>query len=145
MVYEEGMNVGYRYFATENVPVLYPFGFGLSYSEFRYSDLTVEANGDTVEVRLCVENVSDKDGKEVIQLYVHEQTPAVYRPVRELKAFEKVLIKTHEKKQIVLTLDREAFAYYSTQKNQWTVNKGIFAIQIGRNANEILLEKQIAT
>lgn len=144
MVYEEGLNVGYRYFATENVPVLYPFGFGLSYSDFRYSDLQVEDKGDCVEVRLWVENISDKDGKEVIQLYVHEKDPAVYRPLRELKAFDKVLIKAYEKKQVVLTLDKDAFAYYDTAKKQWTVNEGTFAIQIGKNANEILLEKQIA-
>ena len=143
MVYEEGLNVGYRYFATNNVPVLYPFGFGLSYSDFRYSDLKVEVKGETVEVRLCVENVSEKDGKEVVQLYIHEENPVVYRPIRELKAFEKVLIKAHEKLEIVMTLDREAFAYYSVEKNQWTVNKGTFAIQIGKNANEVLLEKQI--
>jgi beta-glucosidase len=144
MVYEEGLNVGYRHFTSRNVPVLYPFGFGLSYSDFRYSDLQVEVSGDSVEVRLWVENVSDKDGKEVVQLYVHEEDPAVYHPVRELKAFEKVLVKAHEKKQIVLTLNREAFAYYSVEKNQWTLNKGTFAIQIGKNANEILLEKRIA-
>ena len=144
MVYEEGLNVGYRHFASRNVPVLYPFGFGLSYSDFRYSDLQVEVSGDSVEVRLWVENVSDTDGKEVVQLYVHEEAPVVYRPIRELKAFEKVLVKAHEKKQIVLTLDRSAFAYYSAQKKQWTVNDGTFVIQIGKNANEILLEKKIA-
>ena len=144
MVYEEGLNVGYRYFASRNVPVLYPFGFGLSYSDFRYSDLNVEVNGDNVEVRLWLENVSDRDGKEVVQLYIHEQTPAVYRPIRELKAFEKVLVKAHEKRQIVLSLDRSAFAYYSTDKKQWTVNEGNFTVQIGKNANEILLEKSIA-
>lgn len=144
MVYEEGLNVGYRHFATQNVNVLYPFGFGLSYSEFRYSDLKVEAKEEVVEVRMWVENVSDRDGKEVVQLYIHEENPSVYRPVRELKAFEKVLIKAHEKQEVVLSLDRDAFAYYSVEEKQWTVNKGTFAIQIGKNAHEILLEKQIA-
>lgn len=104
----------------------------------------MEVSGDGAEVRLWVENVSDTDGKEVVQLYVHEENPAVYRPIRELKAFEKVLVKAHEKKQVVLTLDRSAFTYYSTHKKKWTVNEGTFAIQICKNANEILLEKKIA-
>ena len=91
MVYEEGLNVGYRYFETKGVKVLYPFGYGLSYSEFEYSDLKVEVKDDHVDVKLQVENVSDVDGKEVIQLYVNEVHPVVYRPVRELKALTKCL------------------------------------------------------
>lgn len=144
MVYEEGLNVGYRYFATQNVQVLYPFGHGLSYSDFRYSDLKAEAKEYGIEVRVWVENLSDRDGKEVVQLYIHEGDPSVYRPVRELKAFEKVLVKAHEKKEVILTLDRDAFAYYSTEEKKWTVNGGTFAIQIGKNAHEILLEAFIA-
>lgn len=96
MVYEEGLNVGYRYFESYGVDVLYPFGYGLSYSDFKYSDLKVVKKNDGVEITLQIENISDQDGKEVVQLYVNEVNPSVYRPIRELKAFEKVSIKAHE-------------------------------------------------
>ena len=143
MVYEEKLNVGYRYFATAHVPVLYPFGYGLSYSEFRYSDLQVVNQEDGVEVRVKVENISDRDGKEVIQLYVHEESPAVERPVRELKAFQKVLIKAHETKEVVFRLTEESFAYYSEDLHNWIANDGPFRIEICKNANEVLLSGQI--
>lgn len=144
MVYEEKLNVGYRYFETKGVDVLYPFGYGLTYSEFEYSDLKVKAKDDHVEVSLQVENVSDVDGKEVVQLYVNEVHPVVYRPVRELKAFDKVFVKAHEKVEVKFTLGTEAFSHYSTAKNQWVVNPGNFIIEIRRNAHEIELAERIS-
>lgn len=143
MVYEEGLNVGYRHFETNEVDVLYPFGYGLSYSDFQYSDLKVEVYETHVEVRVQVENVSDVDGKEVVQLYVNEVNPVVYRPVRELKAFDKVFIKAHEKKEVMFELKDDAFAYYSTALDRWTVKSGMFMIQIGKNAHDIVLEQKI--
>lgn len=144
MVYEEKLNVGYRYFATEGVDVLYPFGHGLSYSQFRYADLAVERKGHTVTVRVQVENMSDRDGKEVVQLYVHEENPAVYRPIRELKAFAKVFVKAHEKKEVIFELTEDAFAYYAEDLGRWTVNAGTFQIEIGKNAHEILLSQSVS-
>lgn len=144
MVYEEGLNVGYRHFETNEVDVLYPFGYGLSYSDFQYSDLKVEVYETHVEVRVQVENVSDVDGKEVVQLYVNEVNPVVYRPVRELKAFDKVFIKAHEKKEVIFELKDDAFAYYSTGLDRWTVKSGMFMIQIGKNAHDIVLEQKIS-
>lgn len=144
MVYEEGLNVGYRHFETNEVDVLYPFGYGLSYSDFQYSDLKVEVYETHVEVRVQVENVSDVDGKEVIQLYVNEVNPVVYRPVRELKAFDKVYVKAHEKKEVIFELKDDAFAYYSTALDRWTVKSGMFMIQIGKNAHDIVLEQKIS-
>lgn len=135
MSYEEKLNVGYRYFATANVPVLYPFGYGLSYSRFRYTDLKV----DGMQVRVRVENVSDRDGKEVVQLYIHEEDPTVERPIRELKAFQKVLIKAGQSKEVTFTLTEDMFSYYSQQLHSWTANKGAFQVQICKNANEVLL------
>ena len=143
MVYEEGLNVGYRYFETKGVEVLYPFGYGLSYSDFVYSDLQVEEKGDLVFVSLQVENVSDHDGKEVVQLYINEENPEVYRPVRELKAFEKVFLKTHEKKEVVFALTEDAFSYYSESLNEWTMSKGNYMIEIGKNVHEIVLSEKI--
>lgn len=143
MVYEEKLNVGYRYFESQGVDVLYPFGYGLSYSEFRYSDLQVEKDNDRVNVRFQVENTSDVDGKEVLQVYVNEVHPVVYRPVRELKAFDKVYLKAHEKKEVTFSLNTDAFSYYSTTYDKWVVNPGKFLIQIGKNVHEILLETSV--
>ena len=139
MSYEEKLNVGYRYFATANVPVLYPFGYGLSYSRFRYTDLKV----DGMQVRVRVENVSDWDGKEVVQLYIHEEDPTVERPIRELKAFQKVLIKAGQSKEVTFTLTEDMFSYYSQQLHSWTANKGAFQVQICKNANEVLLSAPV--
>lgn len=143
MVYEEGLNVGYRHFETKGVKVLYPFGYGLSYSEFEYSDLKVEVQEDHVEVCLQVKNVSDVDGKEVIQLYVNEVHPVVYRPVRELKAFDKVFVKAHNKAEVKFKLGKEAFSYFSTSHGKWVVNAGNFIIEIRRNAHEIELAERV--
>lgn len=143
MVYEEGLDVGYRYFETKGVDVLYPFGYGLSYSQFSYSDLHVEHRGERVEVSLTVENMSDVDGQEVVQLYVNELQPREYRPVRELKAFDKVFVKAHDKEEVKLTLGREAFSHYSTAQKKWVVNPGVFLVEIGKNAHEIVLSEKI--
>ena len=143
MVYEEKLNVGYRYFSTHEVDVLYPFGYGLSYSKFQYSDLKVEKLGDRVKVSVQVENVSDIDGREVVQLYVNEVSPAVCRPKRELKAFEKVAIKPHEKAIVAFELTESAFSYYAEEQGKWVVNPGVFKIEIGKNANEIILSERV--
>ena len=143
MVYEEKLNVGYRYFETQGVDVLYPFGYGLSYSNFVYSDLKVDVKEDFVEVHLQVENVSDVDGKEVIQVYVSEVTPVVERPIRELKAFNKVFVKAHDKVDVQIRLDKEVFSYYSVVNEKWIVNPGEFIIEIGKNAHDILLKEEL--
>ncbi|MBQ8804360.1 MAG: glycoside hydrolase family 3 C-terminal domain-containing protein [Tyzzerella sp.] len=144
MVYEEGLNVGYRHFETKGVEVLYPFGYGLSYSKFKYSDLKVKVEADYVEVSIQIENASDTDGKEVVQLYVNEVHPVVYRPVRELKAFDKVFVKAHEKVEAKFRLGKEAFSYFSTSRGQWTVNPGNFIVEIRRNAHEIELAERVS-
>lgn len=143
MVYSEGLNVGYRYFDTYNVPVLFPFGYGLSYSEFKYENLSVEQKDKFVHVTFEIENVSDVDGKEVAQLYVREITKEVYRPFKELKAFKKVFIKAHGKEKVELILDKSAFAYYSVSKDKWQVKSGVFEVLVGKSAEEIVLSKKI--
>lgn len=143
MLYEEGLNVGYRHFETKGVDVLYPFGYGLSYSEFEYSDLQVEVKEDHVDVSVLIENVGDVDGKEVVQVYVNEVQPVVYRPVRELKAFDKVFMKAHEKVEVCFKLGKDAFSYYSTAKNEWVVNPGNFIIEVCKNAHEIELAERV--
>src|SRR5699024_5297528 len=87
--YQEGLDVGYRYFTTYDVPILFPFGHGLSYAAFEYSDLALQPMETGVRVSFAVENISDRDGAEAAQVYVHECAPLVYRPTRELKGFVK--------------------------------------------------------
>lgn len=143
VLYSEGLNVGYRYFDTFGVPVLFPFGFGLSYSEFGYGNLTVEKDGESYKVAFDIENLSDTDGKEVAQVYVRELTKEVYRPYKELKGFKKVLVKAHKTVRVELTLEREAFAYYSVAKDGWTVHGGVYEILVGTDSDNILLSKKI--
>lgn len=143
MVYSEGMNVGYRYFDTFDVPVLFPFGYGLSYSEFQYSDLAVERFGDNVKVSFAIENLSDLDGKEAAQIYVREITKEVYRPYKELKAFKKVFVRAHEKVCVEIVLERSAFAYYSVAKDEWTVHSGVYEIMVGASAKDVYLSEKV--
>ncbi len=143
MVYSEGLNVGYRYFDSFGVPVLFPFGYGLSYSKFEYSNLEVRRAGDKVKVAFDIENVSDVDGKEVAQVYAGEVTREVYRPQKELKAFKKVFIKAHGKERVEIELDRSAFGYYSVAKDKWVVHGGVYKIYVGANVSDILLSSKL--
>ncbi len=143
MVYSDQLDVGYRYYETYDVDVVYPFGYGLSYSSFKYSDLKLEEKENKVTVTFQLENTSDIDGKEVAQVYVRECNPHVYRPLRELKAFKKVALKAHEKKEVTVELEARDFAYYSTGKDCWTVDAGTFAVEIGKNVHDIVLEGKV--
>jgi beta-glucosidase len=141
--YAEGIYVGYRYFDTKNVEPLFPFGFGLSYTTFEYSGLKIgryKANGsDPVEIELAVKNTGARPGAEVVQLYVHEDHPAVDRPVRELKRFQRAELKPGESKTVHFTLDRAAFSYWSAEKKDWVADPGTFEIQVGSSSRDIRL------
>lgn len=143
VVYSEGLNVGYRYFDTYQKDVLFPFGYGLSYSKFVYSNLKIKGAGTSLTLSFDIENVSDIDGKEVAQIYVKELCKEVYRPNKELKAFKKVLVKAHEKVNVGIELDRSAFAYYSVAKDKWTVCNGFFEIQVCSNVEQIELSEVV--
>ncbi len=142
--YSEGLDVGYRYFDAHPEKVQYPFGFGLSYSTFEYSDLKVDVDKEKVNVSFSIENTSNTDGAEVAQVYVHEIFPVVYRPHKELRAFERVFLNAGEKKTVSVTLCRRDFAYYSTAYDKWTVNAGKFEIQVGKNARDIYLKQVVS-
>ena len=141
--YSDGLNVGYRYYDRHPQCAAYPFGFGLSYSEFEYSDLSIKADGLCAEVKFKVRNVSRTDGKEVAQVYVQECSPVVYRPLKELKGFEKTLIKANGSKEIVIGLDSRAFAYYSVADDCWRVNDGYYRIMVGSSSRDIRLVKTV--
>lgn len=143
VVYNEGLNVGYRYYETYNKPVLFPFGYGLSYSKFEYSELNVEERDGEYLVSFDIENTSNVDGKEIAQIYVRELVPEVYRPKYELKNYTKVEVKAHEKVHVTLKLDRKAFSYYSVAYDSDRIKPGAFEIMVGKNAHQIALSKKI--
>lgn len=133
--YAEGIFTGYRGYG-ETAP-LYPFGFGLGYTDFSYSELTVTPAGDGFDVRLEVRNSGNRDGSETVQIYVHEENPCVPRPVRELKGFCKVSIPKGLVRTVTVHLPREAFAYYDSDSHGWVVNPGAFTIEAGASAADI--------
>ncbi|HHV10800.1 MAG TPA: glycosyl hydrolase [Clostridiales bacterium] len=147
VLYREGVLVGYRYYETMKKPVLFPFGYGLSYTKFSYSDLTLDKDEmddtEAVAVKVTVTNTGKFEGKEVIQLYVSGKTQGIIRPERELRAFDKINLAPGESKEVVFKLDKRAFAYWNTTFHEWHVSTGDYQIQIGASASDILLEKRI--
>jgi len=133
--YREGLYVGYRYYETANVPVLFPFGFGLSYTTFEYSDLTVSDK----EATFTLKNTGKMDGAEVAQLYVSKTDGDVFRPVKELKGFQKVFLKAGESKKVTIKLDDKAFRYFNVDTNEFEVEGGEYQIMIGASVADIKL------
>lgn len=145
--YREGIFVGYRYYDKKKMDVLFPFGFGLSYTTFAYSNLTVDKeqmkDTDTLRVTVDVTNTGDVAGKEVVQLYVSDRESTVIRPVKELRDFAKVELAPGETKTVAFTLDKRAFAYYSVKIHDWHVETGEFDIMIGKSSRDIVLTKTV--
>ena len=141
--YGEGLDVGYRYFETYRKPVLYPFGYGLSYSEFLYRNLQVKTDGKSVEVSFEIENRSERDGKEISQVYVHECAPLVYRPFMELKGFSKDEVKANKIKTVKMKLDMSVFAHWSIANKQWKITDGVYEILIGASGADIRLRTRV--
>ncbi len=141
--YEEGLDVGYRYYGTYGVPVLFPFGHGLSYSKFEYQNLFLKKSGDELEVNFEIENVSEIDGKEVSQVYVRAISSYVYRPYKELKGFAKTLVKAGKTEKINVKLDRRAFEYWSTATDRWEVGDGVYEIIVGVSCEDEKLSAKL--
>jgi beta-glucosidase len=139
--YAEGIYVGYRYFDTKHVEPAFPFGFGLSYTTFEYSDLKIrrfKANGSRpIDIDLAIKNAGSRAGAEVAQLYIHEDNPKIDRPVRELKRFQRVELKPGESRTVRFTLDRATFSYWSAEKRDWVADPGSFEIQVGSSSRDI--------
>ena len=131
--------MGYRYYDKAGKAVQYPFGFGLSYTEFAYSDLTVTPEGKTVKVHCTVKNTGDRVGTEVVQLYVAPPQGKAFRPVRELRAFRKVFLQPGESAGVDFTLCRRAFAYYNVNTSDWFVEGGEYGIEVGVSSRDIRL------
>ena len=137
--YREGLYVGYRHFDSAALPVLFPFGHGLSYTSFAYNDLTATVQGDRCRVELEVTNTGVLKGAEVVQLYVHDAERSMYRPEQELRAFSKVALEPGEAKTVAMELDRSAFAVFDRQAQRWVVEAGAFEVRVGSSSRDIRL------
>ena len=133
--YREGLYVGYRYFETADKPVLFPFGFGLSYTSFEYSNLTVTEK----EASFVITNTGDREGAEIAQLYVSAKAPKVYRPALELKGFAKVHLQAGESSRVTIPLDDKAFRYFNTKTDRFEIDGGEYEILIGASCEDIRL------
>ncbi|MFZ0923995.1 MAG: glycoside hydrolase family 3 C-terminal domain-containing protein, partial [Candidatus Acidiferrales bacterium] len=146
--YTEGIFLGYRYYDRSSTKPLFPFGFGLSYTHFQYSQLRISprqsASPDSVTVSFDVKNVGARAGAEVAELYVGDSHASVPRPVKELKGFAKVFLRPGEKKEVTLTLNRRSFSYYDVKNKQWTAEPGDFSILVGSSSAQMELTGSFA-
>ena len=133
--YRESLYVGYRYYDTAEIPVLYPFGFGLSYTDFEYSDINVTEDG----VSFTLTNAGKRDGAEISQLYVSLPSANVFRPKKELKGFSKVFLRAGESKKVTIAFDDKTFRYWNVKTNKWEVEGGEYQIMIGASSTDIRL------
>ena len=145
--YQEGVFVGYRYYTSRKMETAFPFGHGLSYTTFEYSDFQIDkkkmSDKDTVEVSVKVKNTGNRAGKTVVQLYVEAPETEVVRPVRELRGFEKISLEEGEEKTVTFTLDERAFAYWNTLIHDWYVEEGTYKVMIGENADQMCVGEEI--
>ncbi len=137
--YREGLYIGYRYYDTANIPVRYPFGHGLSYTTFLYSDIHAEKD----RVTFTIANVGAWDGAEVAQVYVSCKDGNVFRPQKELKGFAKVFLKAGESRTVSVSLDDKAFRYFNVKTNRWEVESGIYTISIASDSAHVRLSANI--
>lgn len=138
--YREGLYVGYRYYTTAKVPVRYPFGYGLSYTSFTYSEMSATDKA----VTFTIQNTGERDGAEVAQVYVSAKDGEVFRPALELKGFAKVFLKAGEKKTVTVSLDDKAFRYFNVKTNKWEVEGGDYEILVGASCMDIRLSKVVS-
>ncbi len=134
--YREGLFIGYRFYDTVNMPVLYPFGFGLSYTKFEYGFIEVDKRG----VSFTITNVADFNGAEVAQLYVGMNNSAIFRPAKELKGFIKVYLKSGECKKVFIPFDDKTFRYYNVKTKKFEIESGMYTIMVGSSSRDIRLQ-----
>ena len=137
--YREGLYVGYRYYQTAGVPVAFPFGYGLSYTSFAYSDLKVTADS----VSLTVTNTGARDGAEIVQVYIAKPGAEIFRPAQELKAFVRVPLAAGESRTVTLPLDDKAFRYWNTRTNGWEIEGGRYEVRVGASSADIRLTANV--
>ncbi len=151
--YKEGIFVGYRWFESKAIEPLYPFGFGLSYTHFTYSELTLDNTqisvqalnqGKKLRLKFTLNNSGKRSGQEIVQVYVGDDQASEARPIKELKGFKKILLQAEEQQSVEIELGKEAFQYWSTQTKDWFIEPGSFTIQVGSSSKHIQLTAAIS-
>ena len=146
LTYGEGIYVGYRYYDTKKVEPLFPFGFGLSYTTFEFSDLKLSRDSmkkeGKITVELTIKNTGKVAGDEVVQLYIHDIKSKVDRPEKELKGFKKVHLNPGESKSVKFKIDKKSLSYYDVKSKSWVVDSGDFEMLIGNSSRNILLKEK---
>jgi beta-glucosidase len=141
--YREGVFVGYRYYDKKKTDVLFPFGHGMSYTKFEYSNLQIDKNAikdtETLCVSIDITNIGERAGKEIVQLYISDKTGSAVRPLKELKGFEKVSLAPGETKTVSFKLDKRSFAWYNTAISDWYCASGEYEISIAASSRDIRL------
>lgn len=141
--YAEGIFVGYRWYDTKNVPVMYPFGHGLSYTTFNYADLQAKTDGKNINVELNLSNTGKRDGEEVVQIYAGRPNSSIERPAKELKGFQRVFLKAGETKAVKVQIPIEKLRHWDEATNGWKVEPGAVNVQAGGSSQDIKLNQTI--
>lgn len=139
--YNDKLNVGYRYYDQHPEEIGYPFGYGLSYTTFQYSDADVKLVGETIDVKFTLTNTGDCDGSEVVQVYVADPISVVTKPPKELKAFQKVFLRKGESKQVHIEIPVADIAYFNMSLHDWVVESGVYDVHIAASSRDIRLTK----
>ena len=142
-VYKESVFVGYRYYATVKKRVRYPFGYGLSYTTFEYWDMKVRENGEKITVSCEVANNGKRDGADVVQLYVKAPQSNIFKPERELRAFQKVYVKAGESVKVELTVSKADLRYFDIKENDWVSEGGEYELQLCSDSQTVILSKSV--
>lgn len=142
-VYTDRTLVGYRYYLNKQITPRFPFGYGLSYLNIKYDNLSIVEDNNEFKVSFDIENLSPFEGKEVVQLYIRDLVSTVERPYRELKRFKKIYLNKNEKKRLEFVLTKEDLKFYSPSLKRWYLENGEFDVQICKNAENVLLSKRI--
>lgn len=140
--YKESIFVGYRYYDTNNINVLYPFGYGLSYTKFEYSNLYVEEK-DNIYISFTIKNIGNIKGKEIAQIYICQEDSIIFKPEKELKGFEKIELNPGEEKLVTIALSKRDFEYYNVETKKWEIEPGKYKILVGQSSQDIILEHEI--
>ncbi|HKK42812.1 MAG TPA: glycoside hydrolase family 3 C-terminal domain-containing protein [Bacteroidales bacterium] len=142
--YEEGIYVGYRYFDTKNIEVSYPFGYGMSYTSFKYTDMNVNVTNDTINIKVKVKNTGERTGKEVVEIYVSKPDSGIDRPVHELKAFAKTgLVNSGESAELEMSIPAADLSYWDDTTSSWKLEPGTYIINAAASSRDTRLSKEI--
>ena len=141
--YKESVYVGYRYYDTVNKNVLFPFGYGLSYTNFEYSNLKIKQDNTNINLEFTIKNTGNVKGKEIAQIYISHSSNKIYVPKKELKAFAKIELEKEEEKRINIEIDKSSFEHYDAISKKWVVEAGTYKILIGKSSRDIVLEAKV--